>query len=165
MRSARRISRFSFGNEMYSISMSLHSSSVIPSSISDSSNMPAPFCTRVDELIRALRRRDVRRASGWRQDSVRMTSGWRQDGVRMASGRRQDGVRMRQDRRQDAVRMMGSLVSGWHQVASGCVRMASGKRQNSIRMASGSIRVASGWRQDGIRISWWRQDGVRKASR
>ena len=82
----------------------------------------------------------------------------------MASGWRQDGVRMRQDRRQDAVRMMGSLASGWRQVASGCVRMASGKRQNSIRMASGSVRVASGWRQDGVRISWWRQDGVTKAS-
>ena len=78
-----------------------------------------------------------------------MASGWRQDGVRMP----QDGVRMREDRRQDAVRMMGSLASGWRQVASGCVRMASGKRQNSIRMASGGVRVASGWRQDGVRIS------------
>ena len=91
-------------------------------------------------------------ASGWRQDSVRMASGWRQDGVRMASGWRQDGVRMRQNGRQDAVRMMGSLASGWRQVASGCVRMASGKHQNSVRMASGSVRLASGWRQGGVRI-------------
>ena len=82
----------------------------------------------------------------------------------MASGWRQDGVRMRQKRRQDAVRIVGSLTSGWRQVASGCVRMASGKRQNSIRMVSGSVRVASGWHQDGVRISCWRQDGVRKAS-
>ena len=82
----------------------------------------------------------------------------------MASGWRQDGVRMRQDARQDAVRMMGSLASGWRQVASGCVRMASGKRQNSVRMASGSVRVASGWRQGGVKILWWRQDGVRSAS-
>ena len=74
----------------------------------------------------------------------------------MALGWRQDGVRMRQDCRQDAVRVMGSLASGWRQVASGCVRMASGKHQNSIRMASGGVRVASGWRQDGVRISWWR---------
>ena len=39
----------------------------------------------LQQLIRALRRRDVRIASGWRQVSVRMASGWRQDGVRMAS--------------------------------------------------------------------------------
>ena len=82
----------------------------------------------------------------------------------MASGWRQDGVRMRQDGRQDAIRMMGSLASGWRQVVSGCVRKASGKRQNSVRMASGSVRVASGWRQGGVRIFWWRQDGVRIAS-
>ena len=101
-------------------------------------------------LIRALRRKDVRMASGWRQDSVRMASGWRQD-----------CVRMRQDGRQDAVRMMGSLGSGWRQVASGCVMMASGKRQNSVRMVSGSVRLVSGWRQGGVMILWWRQDGVR----
>ena len=93
-----------------------------------------------------------------------MASGERQDDVRMASGWRQDGVRMRQDRRQDAVRMIGSLASGWRQVASECITMASAKRQNTIRMASGSVRVASGWRQDGVRISWWRQDGVGMAS-
>ena len=104
------------------------------------------------KLIRALRRKDVRMASGWRQDSVRMASGLRQDGVSMASGWPQDGVRMRQDGRQDAVWMMGSLASGWRQIASGCVRMVSTKRQNSVRMASGSIRVASGWRQGGVRI-------------
>ena len=52
-------------------------------------------------LIRALRRRSVRIAPGWRQDDVRMASrmrheasGWRQDGVRKTSGNRQDGVRM-----------------------------------------------------------------------
>ena len=67
----------------------------------------------------------------------------------MASGR----VRVRQDRRQDAVRTMGSLASGWRQVASGCVRMASRKRENSIRMASGSVRVASRWRQDGVTMA------------
>ena len=33
--------------------------------------------------------------------------------------------------------MMGILASGWRQVASGCVRIASTKRQDSIRMASG----------------------------
>ena len=82
----------------------------------------------------------------------------------MASGWRQEGVRMRQDGRQDAVRMMGSLASGWRQVAYGCVRMASEKRQNSARMAPGSVRVASGWRQGGVRILWWRQDGIRIAS-
>ena len=115
-------------------------------------------------LIRSLRRKDVRMASGWRQDSVRMASGGRQGGVRMASGWRQDGVRMRQDGRQDAVRMMGSLASGWRQVASDWVRMASGKRQNSVRMASGSVRVASGWHQGGVKTLWWRQDGVTIAS-
>ena len=99
---------------------------------------------KASNLIRALRHRDVRIASGWRHDSVRMTSGRRQDGVRMASRWRQDSVRMRQNRRQNAVRMMGSLASGWRQVASGCVRMASGKRPNSIRMASGSVRMAPG---------------------
>ena len=86
----------------------------------------------------------------------------------MASGWRQDGVRMRQDGRQDAVRMMGSLASGWRQVASGCVRMASGKRQNSVRMASGwrqgGVRMASGWRQDIMVVSGWRQDSVRIAT-
>ena len=71
----------------------------------------------------------------------------------MASGWRKDGVRMRQDRRQDAVRMMGTLASGWSQVASGCVRMASKKSHNSIRMASGCVRVASGCRQDGVRMA------------
>ena len=82
----------------------------------------------------------------------------------MASGWCQDGVRMRQDRRQDAVRMMGSLASVWHQVASGCVGMASGKSQNTMGMASGTVTVASGWRQDDVRLSWWRQDGARIAS-
>ena len=85
----------------------------------------------------------------------------------MASGWRQDGVRMRQHGRQDAVRMMGSLASGWRQVASGCVRMASGKRQNSVRMASGrrqDIMVASAWRQDGVREASGYYGGVRMAS-
>ena len=82
-----------------------------------------------------------------------MTSGWRQDGVRMASGWRLDGVRMRQHCLQDAVRMIGSLASGWRQVASGCIRMATGKRQNSICMLSGSVRVASEWRQDAVRMA------------
>ena len=50
--------------------------------------------------------------------------------------------------RQDAVRMMGSLTSGWRQVASGCVRMAAGKDQDRIRMASGSVGVPLGWCQD-----------------
>ena len=82
----------------------------------------------------------------------------------MALGWRQERVRMRQNRCQDAVRMIGSLASGWRQVASGCITMASGKRQNSIRMVSGSVRVASGWPQDDVRISWWHLDGVRMAS-
>ena len=82
----------------------------------------------------------------------------------MASGWRQDGVRMRLDGCQDAVRMMGSLASGWRQVASGCVRMASGKHQNSVRMASGSVRMASGWRQDGVKVASGYYGGVRIAS-
>ena len=73
-----------------------------------------------------------------------MASVWRKDGVKMASGCVMVCC-------QDAVRMMGSLKAGWRQVASGCVRMASGKRQNSIRMTSGSVKVALGLRQDGVR--------------
>ena len=60
------------------------------------------FLGFLPESIRALQRRDIRIASGWRQDSVGMMSGWRQDGVRLASGWRQDDVRMLQN----AVRML-----------------------------------------------------------
>ena len=145
-----------------------------------------------------------RMASGcvrMRQDGVRMTPGKCQASVRMASGWCQDGVRERQDSpiasetRQDA--------SGWRQngvrMASGCVKMASGKHHMCVRVevqASGarqdesgcvrkasakcqdSIRMASGWRQGGVKerqdspmasetrqdASEWRQDGVRMAS-
>ena len=91
-------------------------------------------------------------ASGWRQDDVRnvlrMASGcvrMRQDGVRMTSGKCQDSVRMASGWRQDGVREcqdspMASGIcqdsSGWGQdgvkKASGCVRMASGKRQMCV---------------------------------
>ena len=82
-----------------------------------------------------------------------MMSVWRQNGIRTVSGWREDGFRMHQDCRQDAVRMMGSEASGLRHGASGCGRMASGKRQDSFGMASGSVRVASGWRHDSVRIS------------
>ena len=71
---------------------------------------------------------------------------------------------MRPDRHQDAVSVMGSLASGYCQVASGYVRMTSGKCQNGIRMASGSVSLASGWRQIVMMVRRWRQDSVRPAS-
>ena len=54
----QRISGLSFGNEMYSTSMSLHSSFVIPSSVCESSSVLASFLARVDE------RRSVRSLAG-----------------------------------------------------------------------------------------------------
>ena len=71
---------------------------------------------------------------------------------------------MQQECRQDALRIMGSLASGWRQVASGCVKMVSGNCLDSIRMAWGSVRVASEWRQDIMLVRGWRRDSVRLAS-
>ena len=93
-------------------------------------------------------------ASGWRQDDVRnvsrMASGcvrMRQDGVRMTSGKCADSVRMASEWRHDGVRERQNSpmasetrhhASGWRQygvrMASGCVRMASGKRHMCVRM-------------------------------
>ena len=104
-------------------------------------------------LIRALRRRDVRIASGWCQDSVRMTSGWHQDGVRMASGWRQEDVRMRQDRRQNAVWMMGSLASGWRLVASGCDVLnifEKALRQEMPKIVFQKKNIFAFWHNDGL---------------
>ena len=71
-----------------------------------------------------------------RRGSVTMASGWHQESVSKVSGGRQDGVREHQDSpiaselRQDA--------SGWRQdgvrMASGCVKMASGRRQRCVRV-------------------------------
>ena len=66
-------------------------------------------------------------------------------------------------------------VSGWHQggvreaagnldvrVASKCIRLALGNRQNGVRRGhQGSIRETSGWRQVGVReASSWHQGGA-----
>ena len=87
-------------------------------------------------------------ASGWRQHDVknvsRMASGcvrMRQDGVRMTSGKCQDSVRMSSGWHQDGVRERrdSQMASGMHQDASGW-------RQDGVRMASGCVRMASGKR-------------------
>ena len=94
-------------------------------------------------MASGLRQNDIRNvsqmASGcvrMRQDGVRMTSGKCQDSVRLASGWRQDGVRKRQDSPMASERCQDA--SGWRQngvrMASGCVRMASGKRHMCVRV-------------------------------
>ena len=71
-----------------------------------------------------------------RQDGVRMTSRKCQDSVKMALGWRQDGVRERQD----------------SPMASGTRHDASGWRQDGVRMASGCVRMASGKRHMCVRV-------------
>ena len=85
-----------------------------------------------------MRQEGVRMTSGKCQDSVRMASGWRRDVV----GEHQDSP-MASETRQDA--------SGWRQdgvrMASGCVKMTSGKRHMCVRVevyASGARQDASG---------------------
>ena len=78
----------------------------------------------------------VRVASGWCQDDVRMMSGKCHDNVRMASGWRQNGVRECQD----------------SPIASGMRQNASGWRQDGVRMASGCVRMASGKRHMCVRV-------------
>ena len=90
----------------------------------------------------------------------------RQEGVRMTSGKCQDSVKMASEWRQDVVRE--------HQdspMASGTRQNASGWRQDGVRMASGCIRMASGKRHMCVRVGVYasgaRQDAsgcVRKAS-
>ena len=93
-------------------------------------------------------------ASGWRQDDVRnvsrMASGcvrMRQDGVRMTSGKCQDSVRMASGWRQDGVRECHDSP-----MASGMRQDASGWRQDGVRMASGCVRMASGKRHMCVRV-------------
>ena len=80
--------------------------------------------------------RSVRVASGLRQDDVRMTSGKCQDSVRMASGWHERGVGERQDSPIASPTLQDASV--WRQdgvsMASGCVRMASGKRHMCVRV-------------------------------